>query len=114
MRLLHLLLLVLLVGCGPGIRYRPGEIPHPTTTDLSDIQKGHQLHAQLVAQGPVLRDKAAEKRVTKILEKLLEATPSTGHWTATIIDDGTFNAMTAPGNFIFVNRGSSIPSPMMR
>lgn len=105
MRLLHLLLLVLLVGCGPGIRYRPGEIPHPTTTDLSDIQAGHQLHAQMVTQRPILRDKTAEKRVTKILEKILEATPSTGHWTATLINDPTFNAMTAPGNFIFVYRG---------
>ena len=105
MRFLHVLILMLLVGCGPGIRFRPGEIPHPTTTNLSDIQAGHQLHAQMLAQSPILRDKAAEKRVTKILQKLLDATPSTGHWTATIIDDRAFNAMTAPGNFIFVYRG---------
>jgi predicted Zn-dependent protease len=105
MRLLHLLILALLVGCGPRMRFRPGEIPHPTATNLSDIQAGHQLHAQMLAQIPILRDKAAEKRVTTILQKLLDATPTTGHWKATIIDDRTFNAATAPGNFIFVYRG---------
>ena len=105
MRFLHILILVLFVGCGPGIRYRPGEIPSPSTTDLNDIRAGHQLHAQMVAQGPILRDKAAEKRVTKILQKLLDATPSTGHWSATLLDTPDFNAMTAPGNFIFVYRG---------
>ncbi len=60
---------------------------------------------RLRPQSPILRDKAAEKRVTTILKKLLDATPTTGHWTATIINDRTFNAMTAPGNFIFVYRG---------
>ena len=105
MRLLHILLLVLLVGCGPGIRYRPGEIPAPTTTNLNDIQAGHQLHTQMVAQNPILRDPVQEKRVTKILQKILDATPTTGHWTATLVDSPVFNAMTAPGNFIYVYRG---------
>jgi predicted Zn-dependent protease len=105
MRLLHILLLVLLVGCGPGIRYRPGEIPAPTTTNLNDIQAGHQLHAQMIAHNPILRDPVQEKRVAKILQKLLDATPTTGHWTATLVDSPVFNAMTAPGNFIYVYRG---------
>ena len=105
MRLLHILLLILLVGCGPGIRYRPGEIPAPTTTDPSDIQAGHQLHAQMLAESPILRDPVQEKRVAKILQKLLNATPTTGHWTATLVDSPDFNAMTAPGNYIYVYRG---------
>ena len=111
MRILYAFLLVLLVGCGPGIRYRPGEIPAPTTVDLSDIQAGHRLHAQMLAQSPILRDPVQEKRVSRILQKLLNATPRTGHWTATLIDSPVFNAMTVPGNFIYVYRGllQSVP-----
>ncbi len=99
------LLFALLVGCGPGIRFRPGEIPTPSTPNAEYVQKGQQLHGQVVAKGAVLRDRAKEKRVSKILSKLLDATPSTGHWTATLLDEPSFNAMTAPGNYIFVHRG---------
>jgi predicted Zn-dependent protease len=99
------LLFVLLVGCGPGIRFRPGEIPTPGAPNPAYVHKGQQLHGQVMAKGAVLRDRAAEKRVSRILSKLLDATPSTGHWTATLLDDPSFNAMTAPGNYIFVHRG---------
>lgn len=105
MRILYLLIIVLLVGCSPGIRFRPGEIPHPTTTNTHDLQQGQKLYSEITSRSTILRDKAAEKRVTKILEQILAATPSTGHWTATLIDDSTFNAMTVPGNFIFIYRG---------
>ncbi|MEY4668222.1 MAG: hypothetical protein RL518_921 [Pseudomonadota bacterium] len=105
MRLLNILLLSLLVGCGPGIRYRPGEIPAPTTTAMQDLQAGHNIHMQMLAESPILRDPVQEQRVTKILSKILGATPRTGHWTATLIDSPVFNAMTAPGNYIYVYRG---------
>jgi predicted Zn-dependent protease len=59
----------------------------------------------MVAQNPILRDPVQEKRVAKILQKLLDATPTTGHWTATLVDSPIFNAMTTPGNFIYVYRG---------
>lgn len=105
MRILYALILTFLVGCSPSIRFRPGEIPSPSASDPQDIQAGHQLHAQVLATKPIYRDKAAEKRVAKILEKILEATPTTGHWTTTLVDAPMFNAMTSPGNYIFVYRG---------
>jgi predicted Zn-dependent protease len=59
----------------------------------------------MLAQNPILKDPVQEKRVTKILQKLLDATPTTGHWSATLVDSPVFNAMTTPGNFIYVYRG---------
>ena len=96
---------IALSACAPGIRFRPGEIPAPTSTDSQKVAEGHTFYAQTLAQTPILRDKKAEKRVSSILTKLLEATPSTGHWTVTILDEPTFNAATIPGNYIFVYRG---------
>jgi predicted Zn-dependent protease len=59
----------------------------------------------MVNNAPILRDRAAEQRVSDILSKLFDATPTTGHWTVTLIDAPEFNAMTVPGNHIFVFRG---------
>jgi predicted Zn-dependent protease len=94
-----------LSACAPGIRFRPGEIPSPGATDPSKLAQGNQFYAQTVAQKPILRDKKAEKRVSSILTKLFEATPTTGDWTVTLIDQPIFNAATTPGNHIFVYRG---------
>jgi predicted Zn-dependent protease len=111
MRLLTALIVFLLVGCGPGIRFRPGEIPSPASSSPNDIYASQQFYRQTITRGRVLRDPRQEKRVTKILQKLLNATPNTGHWTATLLDSPDFNAMTSPGNFIYVNRGllDSVP-----
>lgn len=100
-----LAILTVCVGCGPGIRFRPGEIPVPTETHPEYIQAGNQLHQELLRTHSVLRDPAAERRVTRILDKLFDATPSMGHWTVTILDDPQVNAMTTPGNYIYVYKG---------
>jgi predicted Zn-dependent protease len=96
---------ILCIGCTPGIRYRPGEIPSPTATDPQFIQQTQQFHAELLQQQPIFRNPSAARRVSRILDKLLDVTPSTGHWTVTLIDDPAFNAMVAPGNYMYVFRG---------
>lgn len=103
--LITFLLVVVCVGCGPGIRFRPGEIPVPTATDPEFVQAGHQLHQHVITNQAVLHDPTAERRVSRILGKLLNVTPSLGHWTVTLLDDPRVNAMTAPGNYIYVYRG---------
>ena len=99
------LTLLILTGCGPGIRFRPGEIPFPTATAPENLELGHQLYQEMLSKKPVLHDPQAEKRISRILDKILAVTPTTGHWTVTLIDDPAFNAMTAPGNYIYVYRG---------
>lgn len=98
-------ILTICVGCSPGIRFRPGEIPTPTSTAPEYLQAGHQLHQQVLNEMPILREPAAIRRVSRVLTKLLRVTPSMGHWTVTLIDDPRFNAMTAPGNYIYVFKG---------
>jgi predicted Zn-dependent protease len=104
-RFLIFLAIALVTGCGPSIRFRPGEIPSPGATEPEYIYETQQFHAQLLQQQPVYYNPVAVRRVSRILDKLLDATPSTGHWTVTLLDDPAFNAMVAPGNYMYVFRG---------
>jgi predicted Zn-dependent protease len=96
---------IVFIGCGPGIRFRPGEIPAPTSTAPEHLEEAHQLHQQIIREMPVLRDPQAVRRVSRILDRILDVTPTTGHWTVTLIDNPAFNAMTTPGNFVYVFKG---------
>lgn len=104
----HLLLpliTILFIGCGPGIRFLPGEIPTPSTSAPEHLAEGQQIYQHMLNEMPVLRDPQAVKRVSRILDKLLDVTPTTGHWTVTLIDNPAFNAMTTPGNYVYVFKG---------
>ncbi len=104
-RILLALALIVVTGCARGVRIKPGEIPTPPSPDPYYVQQGQQIYQHMVTNAPILRDRAAEQRVSKILSKLLDVTPSLGHWTVILIDSPEFNAMTVPGNYIFVFRG---------
>lgn len=91
------LITILLIGCGPGIRFMPGEIPTPNTSAPEHLAEGQQIYQHMLHEMPVLRDSQAVRRVSRILDKLLNVTPTTGHWTVTLIDNPAFNAMTTPG-----------------
>lgn len=112
-RVLVALLALLMAGCSPQIRFKPGEIPSPTSpTDSSELRDAERLHNALVSKVPLWHNPRAERRVSSILKRLLQATPSSGHWTVVIFDDPTWNAMTTVGNHIYVFRGflDSVPS----
>jgi predicted Zn-dependent protease len=103
--LLVSLLIVLLAACSPGIRFKPGEIPSPSAESSDRIEQGRYAYQQLTNSGSVYRNRAAEKRVSKIISRILSATPPMGHWEITLLDAKEFNAMTTPGNYIYVYRG---------
>jgi predicted Zn-dependent protease len=63
------------------------------------------MYQQVLNEVPVLRDPQAVTRVSRIIDKLLDATPTTGHWTVTLLDNPAFNAMTTPGNYVYVFKG---------
>ncbi len=112
-RVLVALLACLLVGCSPQIRFKPGEIPSPTSpTDTSELRDAQRLHNALVSKVPVWHNPQAERRVSGILKRLLEATPDSGHWSVILFDDPTWNAMTTVGNHIYIFRGflDAVPS----
>lgn len=100
-----LLLSLIVSACAPAIRYKPGEIPVPSATAPEMLAAGQEMYQKAIASGEVLRDPRQEQRVASIIERLLGVTPSTGHWKVLLIDDPAFNAMTAPGNHIYVFRG---------
>lgn len=99
------LCIIAVSACSPGIRFRPGEIPAPPAEDSERINAGRALYQELTKEATVYRNKAAEKRVAKITSRVLGAAPPMGHWEVTLIDSKEFNAMTTPGNYIYVFRG---------
>jgi len=93
------------IGCTPSIRFKPGEIPTPHDSDPQDVAQARFARESIMAEAPILREPQAEARVSRIMQRLLQVTPSTGHWTVTLLDDPTFNAMATPGNYIYVFKG---------
>jgi predicted Zn-dependent protease len=92
-------------ACSPAIRFQPGEIPTPGASSPEDIQLSKLVYDTMIAKAPLLRDPGTEARVSRVMDKLLRATPQTGHWSLALIDDPMFNAMAMPGNHIFLFRG---------
>ena len=104
----HLLLslfVISLSACSPGIRFKPGEIPAPPAESQEAVEQGRYLYEQLVHNQKVYRNRAAERRVSNIASRILYSAPPMGHWEITLLDDDSFNAMTTPGNYIYVHRG---------
>lgn len=94
-----------IIGCAPGIRFRPGEIPTPNRQISGFNQSSDSLRNSVISSGQVLHSPAAKNRVSRIFKKLLDATPTTGHWKVMLVDSDVLNAMTSPGNYVFVFRG---------
>lgn len=100
-----LLCIVTVSACSPGIRFQPGEIPAPPAEDSEQINAGRALYQELTKETTVYRNRSAEQRVARITSRVLGAAPPMGHWEVTLIDSKEFNAMTTPGNYIYVFRG---------
>jgi predicted Zn-dependent protease len=66
---------------------------------------GDQVRDEILGTAPVLRAPAYERRVSGILQRLLAVTPAQGHWRVYLLDTADWNAMTIPGNYVFVFRG---------
>lgn len=101
-----MLLFSFVTGCSPArVRFSPGEIPVavPPTTEEQAI--GVQARAQLLKEAQLNNEPRYVKRAAHVLERILGATPSSDHWKVYIVSVDAWNAMTTPGNHIYVFTG---------
>ncbi|HBW84448.1 MAG TPA: peptidase M48 [Gammaproteobacteria bacterium] len=75
-------------------------------SDTREKQVGAEEHAKILASQPVYEDEALIAYVTKVGNRVAEASHRPDlEYTYTIIDSPAINAMALPGGYVYVNRG---------
>lgn len=92
-------------GCSPTVRYKPGEIPALAPPSPQAQQQAQQIHQLLTNETPLYTDPSSERRVRLVMDRLLAATPAAGNWQIFLLNSPVWNAMTIPGNYVYVYRG---------
>lgn len=101
------LALLLCNSCTPArVPVPPGTIPAEPRLSEQDYARGDQVRTSLVEQFGEWDNPSARLRVSRILDTIFKAHPSTGRWTLTLLNDAKIvNAAATLGNQIFVWRG---------
>ena len=99
-------LALICTGCTPAkVRFQPGEIPPGRPMTATEYQQGAQLRDALVQQSSIADEPRYTRRVEFVLRRLLAVAPNAEHWQVYILPVPEWNAMTTPGNFIYVYTG---------
>ena len=75
-------------------------------SESAEIEKGRELHAEMLQQNPIYQDPELQAYVEKIGQKMaaISHRPELDY-VFTIIDSPDINAFALPGGFVYVNRG---------
>jgi len=75
-------------------------------SESAEIEKGKELHAEMIKQNPVYNDPELQAYVERVGQKMaaISHRPELDY-VFTIIDSPDINAFALPGGFVYVNRG---------
>jgi len=75
-------------------------------SESAELEKGRELHAEMLQQNPVYQDPELQAYVEKIGQKMAAVSHRPElDYVFTIIDSPDINAFALPGGFVYVNRG---------
>jgi len=75
-------------------------------SESAELEKGRELHAEMLQQNPVYQDPELQAYVEKIGQKMAAVSHRPElDYVFTIIDSPDVNAFALPGGFVYVNRG---------
>lgn len=75
-------------------------------SESTEIEKGQELHAEMLQQNPIYDDPELQAYVEKIGQKMAAVSHRPDlDYVFTIIDSPDINAFALPGGFVYVNRG---------
>jgi len=75
-------------------------------SENTEIEKGRELHAEMLQQNPIYDDPELQAYVEKIGQKMAAISHRPDlDYVFTIIDSPDINAFALPGGFVYVNRG---------
>ena len=75
-------------------------------SENAELEKGRELHAEMLEQNPIYEDSKLQAYVEKIGKKMTAISHrSELDYVFTIIDSPDINAFALPGGFVYVNRG---------
>ncbi len=75
-------------------------------SESAELEKGQELHAEMLKQNPIYQDPELQAYVDKIGQKMAAVSHRAElDYVFTIIDSPDINAFALPGGFVYVNRG---------
>ncbi len=75
-------------------------------SESAELEKGRELHAEMLQQNPIYQDPELQAYVEKIGQKMAAVSHRPElDYVFTIIDSPDINAFALPGGFVYVNRG---------
>lgn len=75
-------------------------------SESAELEKGRELHAEMLQQNPIYQDPELQAYVEKVGQKMAAVSHRPElDYVFTIIDSPDINAFALPGGFVYVNRG---------
>ncbi len=75
-------------------------------SESAELEKGRELHAEMLQQNPIYQDLELQAYVEKVGQKMAAVSHRPElDYVFTIIDSPDINAFALPGGFVYVNRG---------
>lgn len=75
-------------------------------SESAELEKGRELHAEMLQQNPIYQDPELQAYVEKVGKKMAAVSHRPElDYVFTIIDSPDINAFALPGGFVYVNRG---------
>jgi predicted Zn-dependent protease len=104
---LHLLPRLLLIATLSACAANPtGGVDFVLMSEKSEIAKGKEEHAKIMASQPIYKDAKLQAYVEKVGNKLAAISDRPElDYVFTIIDSSDINAFALPGGYVYVNRG---------
>lgn len=106
---IHLFVWAMIISssaCAPAmVRFQPGEIPAESALTAEDVSMGEQGRQVILSQAYINNEPRYTKRLEHILSRIFGVVSSESHWKVYVVQSDEWNAMTTPGNYIYVHTG---------